>query len=219
MVGPGGAGRSVVLGCYAFRRVSGTNLQCAAEGSSSIGRASVSKTGGWGFESLLPCSQHPDGKVTHVRINRKQRRSSQRTEDVDALDDPSAGLEDDGGAPDDEAALAPADLSGIGDPDDLDPVGDLDDVPVRRGGRASGDTMVGDRVARPRPAASGPERGGIHPRQFLHEVNVELRKVAWPTRKETINYSSVVLVTLSVLMALIFGLDYGFDKLSIYLFK
>ena len=27
-----------------------------AEGSSSIGRAPVSKTGGWGFESLLPCS-------------------------------------------------------------------------------------------------------------------------------------------------------------------
>ena len=26
------------------------------EGSSSTGRAPVSKTGGWGFESLLPCS-------------------------------------------------------------------------------------------------------------------------------------------------------------------
>ena len=29
----------------------------AAEGSGSIGRAPVSKTGGWGFESLLPCSK------------------------------------------------------------------------------------------------------------------------------------------------------------------
>jgi hypothetical protein len=28
------------------------------EGSSSIGRAPVSKTGGWGFESLLPCSHN-----------------------------------------------------------------------------------------------------------------------------------------------------------------
>ena len=26
------------------------------EGSSSIGRAPVSKTGGWGFKSLLPCT-------------------------------------------------------------------------------------------------------------------------------------------------------------------
>ena len=30
------------------------------EGSSSTGRAPVSKTGGWGFESLLPCSHHPN---------------------------------------------------------------------------------------------------------------------------------------------------------------
>src|SRR5215831_14765277 len=28
---------------------------CNPEGSSSIGRVPVSKTGGWGFESLLPC--------------------------------------------------------------------------------------------------------------------------------------------------------------------
>jgi preprotein translocase subunit SecE len=171
-----------------------------------------------------------------VRINRKQRRSSKGSEDVDALGDPSsADLDDagldralDGGAldgrdgaagtPVDALDLPDADLDPV-DPAALDPIDDLDDVPVGRRPRPSGDTMVGDRVARPRPAASGPERSGVRPRQFLHEVNVELRKVAWPTRKETVNYSSVVLVTLSVLMALIFGLDYGFDRLSIYLFK
>ena len=57
------------------------------------------------------------------------------------------------------------------------------------------------------------------PRQFLHEVNVEMRKVAWPTRAETVNYATVVLVTLAVLMALIFGLDLGFSKIALYLFK
>ena len=31
----------------------------APKGSSSIGRAPVSKTGGWGFDSLLPCSSRP----------------------------------------------------------------------------------------------------------------------------------------------------------------
>jgi hypothetical protein len=31
-----------------------------SEGSSSTGRAPVSKTGGWGFESLLPCSDGRD---------------------------------------------------------------------------------------------------------------------------------------------------------------
>ena len=29
-----------------------------AQGRSSIGRAPVSKTGGWGFESLRPCEEH-----------------------------------------------------------------------------------------------------------------------------------------------------------------
>ena len=38
---------------YRFAR---PGLRQGPEGSSSIGRAPVSKTGGWGFESLLPCS-------------------------------------------------------------------------------------------------------------------------------------------------------------------
>jgi preprotein translocase subunit SecE len=168
-----------------------------------------------------------------VKINRKQRRSSKRSEqdaDVVVSDDSTAELDegDDeslraGGSSDDldGGDVDGGDLDGSGPLDrdgDLDGAGDLADAPVRPGRRAPGDTIV-DRVARPRPATSGTTRSGIHPRQFLHEVNVELRKVAWPTRKETINYSSVVLVTLSVLMALIFGLDYGFDRLSIFLFK
>ncbi|HWG72499.1 MAG TPA: preprotein translocase subunit SecE [Acidimicrobiales bacterium] len=71
------------------------------------------------------------------------------------------------------------------------------------------------RQAREEP--SGPRRAT--PRQFLHEVNVEMRKVAWPTRASTINYSTVVFVTLAILMALIFGLDLAFSKISIFLFK
>jgi preprotein translocase subunit SecE len=69
-----------------------------------------------------------------------------------------------------------------------------------------------------RPVAGAPRRR-TSPRQFLHEVNVEMRKVAWPTRAETINYSTVVFITLAILMALIFGLDLLFSKLAIYLFK
>jgi preprotein translocase subunit SecE len=71
---------------------------------------------------------------------------------------------------------------------------------------------------RARPVAGAPRRR-TSPRQFLHEVNVELRKVAWPTPAETINYSTVVFVTLAVLMALIFVLDLGFSKLAVFLFK
>ncbi len=69
-----------------------------------------------------------------------------------------------------------------------------------------------------RPAAAAPDRRAS-PRQFLHEVNVELRKVAWPTKAETANYSTVVFIALAVLMALIFGLDLGFSHLASFLFK
>ena len=69
-----------------------------------------------------------------------------------------------------------------------------------------------------RPVPELPRRR-FAPRQFLHEVNVELRKVAWPTRDETINYSLVVFIALAVLMALIFVLDLGFSHLASFLFK
>ncbi len=68
-----------------------------------------------------------------------------------------------------------------------------------------------------RPAAGAPSRRAS-PRQFLHEVNVELRKVAWPTRAETTNYATVVFIALAVMMALIFGLDLLFAHLANFLF-
>ncbi len=46
-----------------------------------------------------------------------------------------------------------------------------------------------------------------------------MRKVAWPTRSETINYSTVVFLTVSIMMALIFVLDLLFSKMAIFLFK
>jgi preprotein translocase subunit SecE len=54
---------------------------------------------------------------------------------------------------------------------------------------------------------------------FLRDVRTELRRVAWPTRAETWNYSIVVFITLAVLMALIFALDTTFAKGVLFLFK
>lgn len=45
------------------------------------------------------------------------------------------------------------------------------------------------------------------PKQFLREVRGELRKVAWPSRKEVISYSIVVLVTTLVLVSIVWGMD------------
>jgi len=49
-------------------------------------------------------------------------------------------------------------------------------------------------------------------RQFLKEVRQELSKVDWPTRKELVSYTIVVLVTVTVLTAFVFGLDTVFTR-------
>jgi preprotein translocase subunit SecE len=43
--------------------------------------------------------------------------------------------------------------------------------------------------------------------QFMGEVVIELRKVVTPTRKELITYSTVVLVFVIIMMAIISSLD------------
>jgi preprotein translocase subunit SecE len=43
--------------------------------------------------------------------------------------------------------------------------------------------------------------------RFLKEVVAELRKVIWPTRKQMITYTAVVLVFVAFMVALIAGLD------------
>ena len=57
------------------------------------------------------------------------------------------------------------------------------------------------------------------PAQFFGQVRAELRKVAWPSRDEVVNYSVIVFIVLVVLIALIFGLDYIFGKFVFFLFK
>jgi len=51
--------------------------------------------------------------------------------------------------------------------------------------------------------------------RFLHEVRQELAKVTWPTRKEVITYSIVVLVTELVLGLFVFVLDMVFSRLVV----
>jgi preprotein translocase subunit SecE len=57
------------------------------------------------------------------------------------------------------------------------------------------------------------------PMQFLREVRGELRKVAWPTREETINYSLIVLVTVVILTAFIAAIDWLFAEAVFRLFE
>jgi preprotein translocase subunit SecE len=71
----------------------------------------------------------------------------------------------------------------------------------------------------PVKAAGAPtKKERTKPRQFIKEVIAELKKVAWPTRQETIAYSIVVLVSVVVIAALIFAMDFVFTEAVLALF-
>jgi preprotein translocase subunit SecE len=72
----------------------------------------------------------------------------------------------------------------------------------------------GNRQPRSRPQG----RKRTTPVQFVREVRDEMRQVAWPSRAELINYTSVVLTTLIIMIALIFVLNLAFGKLITDLF-
>jgi preprotein translocase subunit SecE len=68
-------------------------------------------------------------------------------------------------------------------------------------------------------AAVQEKRKRTGPIQFLREVRLELKKVDWPTRTELTTYSTVVLVTISVLTAFVFGVDYLLTKFIFPIFN
>ena len=70
---------------------------------------------------------------------------------------------------------------------------------------------------RPQPQAA-PTKEKVGPRQYLGEVRGELKKVAWPTKKEVINSTIVVLIAVIFMTALIFGLDWLSGRFVLFLF-
>jgi preprotein translocase subunit SecE len=74
-------------------------------------------------------------------------------------------------------------------------------------------------VTETRGATTTPERGRAPKKPlparislFYRQVLAELRKVIWPTRKELITYTTVVIVFVLVVIAYVTGLDYVFSK-------
>jgi preprotein translocase subunit SecE len=53
---------------------------------------------------------------------------------------------------------------------------------------------------------------------FIRQILDELRKVVRPTGPELVRYTTVVVVFVVVMMALVSGLDFGFTKLVSWLF-
>ena len=72
-----------------------------------------------------------------------------------------------------------------------------------------------ERKSQPQAA---PTKERVGAREYFGEVRGELKKVAWPTRKEVINSTLVVLIAVVVMTTLIFGFDYLSGKFVLFLF-
>jgi preprotein translocase subunit SecE len=93
---------------------------------------------------------------------------------------------------------------------------------LQRQGEVSADGEAVARAPRDRRRAAPapkPKEERTSPRQFVKEVRSELRKVAWPTRQETINYSIIVLVALVIMTSFIAGVDWVFSNAILKLFN
>ncbi len=62
------------------------------------------------------------------------------------------------------------------------------------------------------------DRERVGPAQFLREVRGELKKVAWPSRSEVLNYTLVVLVVTIFLTLLVFGMDFVIRNITVEIF-
>ena len=89
---------------------------------------------------------------------------------------------------------------------------------MQRQGQVGADGATTTRRASPQDA---PRRKSqrTKPAQFFREVQEEMRQVAWPTRPEVINYTTIVLFVLIFMTSLIFGLGLGFSKFVTFLFQ
>jgi preprotein translocase subunit SecE len=93
-----------------------------------------------------------------------------------------------------------------------------DDEPVGRGGG----TAVRERKANSDSPKAKKEvrRTGIFGRigGFFREVVSELRKVIWPTRKELLTYTAVVIAFVTIMTTIVAVLDYAFAKGVLFTF-
>ena len=78
----------------------------------------------------------------------------------------------------------------------------------------------GGMAVKERPPRGGSDRPGMFGRigRFVREVVAELRKVIWPTRKELVTYTAVVVVFITFLTAVIVVLDLVFARGVLWVF-
>ena len=108
--------------------------------------------------------------------------------------------------PGDDAAGDRPEDEAYTDSDIQDDVAEAADEPVSRGGDKA------DRAAGGVATKKESRRGGNRISGFFREVVSELRKVIWPTRKELLTYTGVVIAFVTVMTTIVALLDFGFGK-------
>jgi preprotein translocase subunit SecE len=80
------------------------------------------------------------------------------------------------------------------------------------------------RSSRPGDKKSTKSKSGDRPNifgrlvNFVREVVAELRKVIWPTRKELLTYTAVVVMFVALMLTIVAGLDWVFAKGVLWVF-
>lgn len=93
---------------------------------------------------------------------------------------------------------------------------DTESEKTSRRARKRANRVAGDDEKKPGKRAKRGlfSRIGLYYRQII----AELRKVVWPTRSELLNYTSVVVVFVAVMIGIVATLDWGFAKASFWIF-
>ncbi|MEW2219916.1 preprotein translocase subunit SecE [Streptomyces sp. NPDC006990] len=91
-------------------------------------------------------------------------------------------------------------------------------------------TEITDTTEVPEPGGSSegkkPRKGGKRAKKgplarlglFYRQIIAELRKVVWPTRQQLSTYTSVVIVFVVIIIALVFVIDYGLTEVMKHVF-
>lgn len=119
----------------------------------------------------------------------------------------------------DDTAAEGAETSADSDLEELFEDEDVEESPARaeKAERKSSVESFERRSADKKKGVKGPGIFGRFSR-FVREIVAELRKVIWPTRKELLTYTSVVIVFVAIMVTVVGLLDLGFAKAMLLVF-
>lgn len=124
-------------------------------------------------------------------------------------DAPDAAADDES----DRAEVAPSRRTKISRRSKKDGEESADDIPKKSGAKSAKKRASDKDDNKTKKSSDKKSRNPIaFVGRFLREVIAELRKVIWPTRKELVTFSAVVIVFVAVMVAVIGALDYGLAK-------